>query len=42
MAVFIDVENAFDNTGFDSIRAAAERRHIEPKTEEWIIRMLEC
>jgi ribonuclease HI len=42
LATFIDVEGAFDNTGYDSIRAAAERRHIEPETVEWIIEMLEC
>jgi hypothetical protein len=41
MLAFIDVEGAFDNTGFDSIRAAAERSDIEPETVEWIIRMLE-
>jgi hypothetical protein len=28
LAAFIDVEGAFDNTGFDSIRAATQSRHI--------------
>jgi hypothetical protein len=28
MLGFIDVEGVFDNTGIDSIRAAAERRHM--------------
>jgi Reverse transcriptase (RNA-dependent DNA polymerase) len=41
LAAFIDVEGAFDNTGFDSIRAAAQSRHIGPETVEWIIQMLE-
>jgi hypothetical protein len=39
ISAFIDVDGAFDNTGFDSIGAAAERRHIELKIVEWIIRM---
>jgi hypothetical protein len=42
MSAFINVEDAFKNTGFISIRTAAERRHIEPQSVEWIIRMLEC
>jgi hypothetical protein len=41
-SAFIDVEGAFDNTVFDSIKTAAESRHIEPETVEWITRMLEC
>jgi retron-type reverse transcriptase len=41
LTAFIDLEGAFDNTGFESIRAAAERRRIEPETVEWIIAMLE-
>jgi hypothetical protein len=35
------IEVAFDNTGFDLIKVAAERRHIEPETMKWIIKMLE-
>jgi hypothetical protein len=42
ISVFIDVESVIDNTGFDSIMAAAGRRHIEIETVEWIIRMLVC
>jgi hypothetical protein len=42
MSASINVEGAFDNTGYDSIRAAAEGKHIEPETVEWIISMLEC
>jgi hypothetical protein len=34
MSAFIDDEGAFDT--FDSIRAAAKRRHIEPEKVEWI------
>jgi retron-type reverse transcriptase len=41
LTAFIDIEGAFDNTGFESIRAAAERRQIEPETVEWITAMLE-
>jgi hypothetical protein len=37
LAAFIDVEGAFDNNGFDSIRAAAQSRHIDQETVEWII-----
>jgi hypothetical protein len=42
ISAFIDIEDASDNTTFDSIRAAVERRHIELETVDWIIRMLEC
>jgi retron-type reverse transcriptase len=41
LAAFINVEGAFDNTGFDSIRAVAHSRHIDQETVEWIIQMLE-
>jgi retron-type reverse transcriptase len=41
LAAFIDVEGAFDNTGFDSFRAAAQSRHIDQETVERIIQMLE-
>jgi hypothetical protein len=34
LTAFIDIESAFDNTSFESIRAAAERRQIEPGTVE--------
>jgi hypothetical protein len=40
ISAFIDVEGALDNTS--STKAAAERKHIDPETVEWIIRMLEC
>jgi hypothetical protein len=39
---FIDVEDAFHTTGFDSIWSTPERRKIDPGTVEYIIRMLEC
>ena len=42
LAAFIDIEGAFDNTGFESIRAAAQRRQIESETVEWILAMLRC
>jgi hypothetical protein len=38
---FIDIEGEFDNTGFESIKAVAERRQIEHETIEWLIAMLE-
>jgi hypothetical protein len=38
LSAFIDVEGVFDNTGFDSIMSAAERKQIDPE----IIRILEC
>jgi Reverse transcriptase (RNA-dependent DNA polymerase) len=41
LAAFIDVEGASDNNGFDSFRAAAQSRHIDPETVEWIIQMPE-
>jgi Reverse transcriptase (RNA-dependent DNA polymerase) len=41
LTAFIDIEGAFDNTGFESIRPAAKRRQIEPETVEWIIAILE-
>jgi hypothetical protein len=34
MSAFIDVEGVFNNTGFDSVKAAAERRHIETKNHQ--------
>jgi Reverse transcriptase (RNA-dependent DNA polymerase) len=34
LTAFIDIEGAFDNTGFESIRPAAKRRQIEPETVE--------
>jgi retron-type reverse transcriptase len=39
---FVDIQGAFDNTGFESIRAPAVSRHIDPESVEWIIGMLEC
>jgi Reverse transcriptase (RNA-dependent DNA polymerase) len=42
LSSFVDIQGAFDNTGFESIRAAAVRRHIDPESVEWIIGMLEC
>jgi hypothetical protein len=42
MPVLKYVTGESDYTGFDSIRAAAERRYIDPKGVEWIIRILEC
>jgi retron-type reverse transcriptase len=38
----VALHSAFDNTGFESIRAAAVSRHIDPESVEWIIGMLEC
>jgi hypothetical protein len=32
---------AFNKIGFDSRKAAAERKDIEPETLEWLIRMLD-
>jgi hypothetical protein len=40
--VLIDVTGELDYTGFDSIKAAAERRYIDPKGVEWIIRIHKC
>jgi retron-type reverse transcriptase len=39
---FVDIQGAFDNTRFESIRAAAISRHIDPESVKWIIGMLEC
>jgi retron-type reverse transcriptase len=38
----VDTQGAFDKTGFESIRAAAVSRHIDPESVEWIIGMLAC
>jgi hypothetical protein len=42
MSEYIEVEGALDNTGFYSITAAAARKHFEPETVDWIIKMFEC
>jgi Reverse transcriptase (RNA-dependent DNA polymerase) len=41
LSSFVDIQGAFDNTGFESIRAAAVSTHIDPESVEWIIGMLE-
>jgi Reverse transcriptase (RNA-dependent DNA polymerase) len=33
LSSFVDIHGAFDNTGFESIRAAAVGRHIDPESE---------
>jgi retron-type reverse transcriptase len=42
LSALVDIQGAFDNTGFESIRAAAVSRQIDPASVEWIIGMLEC
>jgi Reverse transcriptase (RNA-dependent DNA polymerase) len=42
LSPFMDIQGAFDNTGFESIRAAAVSRHIDPESVEWIIGIREC
>lgn len=41
MSIFIDIEGAFDNTAFDSIRHAAERKGLGDNMIQWIRAMLE-
>lgn len=38
--IFVDIEGAFDNTGYDVIRKAIDRFGIEPAIAEWIQAML--
>jgi retron-type reverse transcriptase len=38
----MDIQGAFDNTGFESIRTAAVSRQIDPESIKWIIGVLEC
>ena len=40
LAAFMDVEGAFDNTAFDSIRRAVEKRGFDRETTDWIMAML--
>jgi hypothetical protein len=42
LTAFLDIEGAFDNTGYDSIKQAALKREIQPEMIEWITQMLEC
>jgi Reverse transcriptase (RNA-dependent DNA polymerase) len=42
LSSFVDIQGAFDNTGFESITAAAVSKQIVPELVEWIIGMLEC
>jgi Reverse transcriptase (RNA-dependent DNA polymerase) len=42
LSAFVDIQEAFDNTGFESIKVAALSRQIDPRLIEWIIGMLEC
>jgi Reverse transcriptase (RNA-dependent DNA polymerase) len=42
LSAFVAIQGAFDNMGFESTRAAAVSRQIDPKSIEWIIGMLEC
>jgi Reverse transcriptase (RNA-dependent DNA polymerase) len=42
LSAFVDIQGAFDNTRFQSIRAAAVSTQIDPESVEWIIGMLEC
>lgn len=41
LAAFLDVEGAFDNTGYESIRQAALNRGIPRETVKWVSFMLE-
>jgi hypothetical protein len=41
LGVFLDTEEAFDRTSFDTIKQAAERHGIEPTICRWICAMLE-
>lgn len=41
ICAFLDVEGAFDNTSYDSIERASNRKGIEPSTIGWIRAMLE-
>lgn len=40
LAAFIDIEGAFDNTGYDAILRALSRRNVETATCRWITNML--
>lgn len=41
VGIFIDIEGAFDNTSYKSIKTAATRHGIEPSTINWMESMLE-
>jgi ribonuclease HI len=41
LTAFLDIEGAFDNTGFDSIKRVAQKRGIHPEMVNWITHMLE-
>jgi hypothetical protein len=34
LSTFVDIQEAFDNTGFESLRAAAVSRQIDPELEQ--------
>ena len=40
LGCFMDVEGAFDNTGFDVITKAAVERQVDPVAIKWIVAML--
>lgn len=40
LCAFLDIEGAFDNTGYDSIAKAIRRRGIDDPTNHWISSML--
>jgi hypothetical protein len=42
LSAFVNIQGAIDNMGFESIRAAAVSRQIDPESVELIIGMLEC
>jgi Reverse transcriptase (RNA-dependent DNA polymerase) len=42
LSAFVYIQGAFDKTGFESKRAAAVSRQLDPEAVEWIIGMLEC
>jgi hypothetical protein len=40
LTAFLDIEGAFDNPGFDSIKHTALKRGIHPEMVSWITQML--
>ena len=42
LTAFLDIEGAFDRTGFSCISQAAETKRIETSTVNWIMEMLQC
>jgi hypothetical protein len=38
LSAFVDIQEEFENTGFEFIRAAAVRRKKDPESVEWIYR----